>query len=148
MSTGVGCHCLLHRIFLTQGSNPEEKINPVTSHIWFLFSFLNFLCCIGVYPINNLVIVSGRQQRDSAIHIPVSLLPQSPLPSRLPRNPEQSSLLTSNIWSFKFFSICGKSIYISWSLKVGPCRFLTLTLGLNRRHCLFFFFLAVPVLGP
>ena len=31
--------------------------------------------------INNVVIVSGGQQRDSAIHLYVSILPQTPLPS-------------------------------------------------------------------
>ena len=36
--------------------------------------------------------VSGGQQRDSAIHIHGSFLPQTPLPSRLPHNTEQSSL--------------------------------------------------------
>ena len=39
-----------------------------------------------------MVIVSGRQQRDSAMHIYVSILPQTPLPSRLPHDFEQSSL--------------------------------------------------------
>ena len=34
----------------------------------------------------------GGPQRDSAIHIHVSILPQTPLPSRLPHNIEQSSL--------------------------------------------------------
>ena len=38
------------------------------------------------------VIVSGEQRRDSAIHIPVSILPHTPLPSRLPHKTEQSSL--------------------------------------------------------
>ena len=38
------------------------------------------------------MIISGRQQRDSAIHIQVSVLPETPLPSRLPHNIEQSSL--------------------------------------------------------
>ena len=42
--------------------------------------------------INNVVIVSGGQQRDSAIHIHESILPQTSLPSRLPYNIEQSSL--------------------------------------------------------
>ena len=41
---------------------------------------------------NGVVIVSGEQGRDSAIHIHVSFLPQTPLPSRLPHNIEQSSL--------------------------------------------------------
>ena len=41
-------------------------------------SFLfNILFCIGLKPINNVVIVSGEQQRDSAIHIYVSILPQT-----------------------------------------------------------------------
>ena len=37
-------------------------------------------------------IISSEQQRDSAIHICVSILPQNPLPSRLPHNTEQSSM--------------------------------------------------------
>ena len=41
---------------------------------------------------DNVVIVSDGQQRDSAIHVRVSILPQIPLPSRLPHNTEQSSL--------------------------------------------------------
>ena len=44
-----------------------------------------------LYPINNIVIVSGAQQSNSVIHIHVSIL-QTPLPSRLPHNIEQSSL--------------------------------------------------------
>ena len=36
--------------------------------------------------------VSGEQQRDGVIHIHVSILPQTPLSSRLPCNIEQSSL--------------------------------------------------------
>ena len=63
---------------------------------FFFFSFFFFLTskafCIGVYPINNVVIVSGKQWRDSAIHIHVSILPQTPLPSRLTHNTEQSSM--------------------------------------------------------
>ena len=51
-----------------------------------------FLFCIGAETINNVVRVSGEQQRDSAIYIHVSILPQIPLPSRLPHNTEQSSL--------------------------------------------------------
>ena len=38
------------------------------------------------------MIVSGEQQRDPAIHKHVSILPQTPLRSRLPQNIEQSSL--------------------------------------------------------
>ena len=58
------------------------------------FSLLNFSVCIRVQPINNVVIltVSGGQQRNSAMHEHVSILLQTPLPSRLPCNIEQSSL--------------------------------------------------------
>ena len=38
------------------------------------------------------MIISGGQQRDSAIHIQVSILPQTPLPSRLPHTIGKSSL--------------------------------------------------------
>ena len=38
------------------------------------------------------MIVSDGQQRDSTIHIHVSILPQTPLPSRLPHNIKQISL--------------------------------------------------------
>ena len=41
---------------------------------------------------SNVVIISGEQQRDSAIHIHASILPQTPLPPRLPHNIEQSSI--------------------------------------------------------
>ena len=48
--------------------------------------------CIEVYLINNVMIVSGEQWRDSAMHIYVSILPQTLLPYRLLHNSEQSSL--------------------------------------------------------
>ena len=54
-----------------------------------------FLLLIRVKPINNVVMVSGGQQRDVAMHAHVSTLPQSPLPSRLPHNLEQSSLYST-----------------------------------------------------
>ena len=41
---------------------------------------------------NNVVIVSGAQQSDSAIHVYVSILPKTSLPSRLSHNIKQSSL--------------------------------------------------------
>ena len=62
-------------------------------------------------PTNNVVIVSGGQQRDSAIHIHVSILSQTPLPSRLPHNIEQSSLCYT----------------------VGPCWLPILNVGVGTR---------------
>ena len=59
---------------------------------YFLIYFFNFLFWIEVQLINNAVIVSSEQWRDSAIGIHVSFLPQTPLPSRLPCNIEQSSM--------------------------------------------------------
>ena len=49
---------------------------------------VKFFLYIGVQLINNVVIVSGGQQRNSVIHI----LPQTSIPSRLPRNAEESSM--------------------------------------------------------
>ena len=52
-------------------------ISPYTLSC-FLF---NFLFCIGVQLINNVMIVSGEQLRESATYIHVSSLPQTALPS-------------------------------------------------------------------
>ena len=41
--------------------------------------------------IDNIVIISDGQKRDSAIYTHVSILPQSPLPSRLPHIIEWNS---------------------------------------------------------
>ena len=41
---------------------------------------------------NDVMIVLGQQRRDLAIHTDVSILPQTLLPSRLPRNIGQSSI--------------------------------------------------------
>ena len=61
--------------------------------IWTFLCFLsNFLFCTGVQPINNAVIVSGEQWRDSATYTRVSILPHTSLPARLPHHLEQSSM--------------------------------------------------------
>ena len=53
------------------------KIKKITfrNHTEKILFFKSFLFYIGVKLINNVVIVSGEQQRDSAIHIHVSVLP-------------------------------------------------------------------------
>ena len=54
------------------GSNMTFSFSAICLFIYFLLFFpqaLNFLFCIGVQPVNNVVVVSGEQQRDSAIHI-------------------------------------------------------------------------------
>lgn len=45
---------------------------------FFSFQTLNF--CIRVEPINNVVVVSGEQQKDSATRIHVSILPANSSP--------------------------------------------------------------------
>ena len=44
------------------------------------------------YSLLTVVIVSGEQQRDSAMCRHVSILPLTPIPSKLPHDIEQSSL--------------------------------------------------------
>ena len=72
----------------TKQNTPLRASSPLT-----LFFFKNFFILYWdiIVTINN-VIVSGEQQRDSAIHMHVSTLPQTPLPSRLPHDIGQSSL--------------------------------------------------------
>ena len=63
----------------------------------YLFYFLSILFCIGIQPINNVVIVLGEQQRDSSIHTHISILFQTPFPSRLPYSTGQSFLFLYSI---------------------------------------------------
>ena len=57
------------------------------------FYFKKIVFYIGIYLINNVVLVPGIQQSDSVIHIHVSILFQSLSPFRLLQSIEQSSLL-------------------------------------------------------
>ena len=57
-----------------------------------IFIFFTFYFVLEYSQLTMLVIVTGGQQRDSAIHIHVSFLPQTPLPSRLTHNIQQDSL--------------------------------------------------------
>ena len=68
---------------------------------------------------NNVVIVSGGQQWDSAINAYVSILPQIPLPSRLLHNIEQSSMsYTVGPWlSILNILVCRKILY--WVIKLN-----------------------------
>jgi len=69
------------------------------------------------------VIVSDEQGRDSGIHIHVSILPQTPLPSRLPQNIEPYTrflliihfifLLTDNCFTMLWWSLLYINVYQS-----------------------------------
>ena len=50
------------------------------------------------WPINHAVIISGGRQRDSAIHIRVSILPQTPLPPRMALDTELRSLCAHRLF--------------------------------------------------
>ena len=57
------------------------------------FFFLTFYFVLGYSHLaNNVEVVSGEQQSDSAIHTRVSILPQTPLPIRLPHDIELNSM--------------------------------------------------------
>ena len=64
------------------------------------------------------MIVSGEQQRDSAIVTQVSILCQTPLPSRLPHNTEQSSLLYGRSLLVIYFTHSSVSMSIPNSLTI------------------------------
>ena len=69
-------------------------LTPQIRSVWtgqYFFFFLTFYFILE-YSRSTIMIVSGGQQKDSAIHINVSIFPQTPLPSRLLHNIEQSSL--------------------------------------------------------
>ena len=63
VSTPLAATCLMLRV-----------LEPVI----FFVQTLKFVFCIGVQPVNNAVIVSSEQRRDSASHTPVSFSPQPP----------------------------------------------------------------------
>ena len=73
---------------------------------FFFFFSLNFYFVLRCSLLTNNVIVSGEQLRDSAIHIHVSVLLQTPLLCSLPHNTEQSS--THIIYKY-FLPICDLS---------------------------------------
>ena len=81
--------------------------------VFVLSASINFFLKLFIlyWSVNNVVIVSGSQQRDSAMHIHVAILSQTPLPSRLPHNIEQSFLCYTigPCWlKFLFFMLKGR----------------------------------------
>ena len=66
-------------------------------HHWTLKNFI-----LGCFLINNVVLVSGEQLRDPAVHIHVSILPQT-MPPPAPHSGGHITLITTSsqtIWTF------------------------------------------------
>ena len=82
---------LKEQLYFFSQSTINININYQTPY-FFNFFLLNFLFCVGIQLINNVVVVLGEQGRDSIIQIPIYILPQTSLPSSLPHNIEQSSI--------------------------------------------------------
>ena len=70
----------------------DDLFDPILDNLNFFFQIFYFIL---EYSRLTVLWVSGGQQRDSIIHIHVSILPQIPLPSRLPHNIEWSSLCST-----------------------------------------------------
>ena len=91
---------------------------------------------------NNVVIVSGEQRRDSAICIHVSILPQTPLPSRLPHNIEQSSMCSPvgpcwlSILNILFSCFIDENMQAQWNrITCQYPELIRARLGLETRSC-------------
>ena len=95
---GSAALCHVGSYFPDQGLNLHPLHWKVDS---FYFFSLNLLFCVRIYLINHVVVISGEQWRDSAIHIHVSILPQTPLLSRL----------AHNSWA-EFHVLCNRSLLV------------------------------------
>ena len=88
----VGCRQVKEDLPTNRQGRIEQYFELVAFNYRTEGCFVLFCFLIGVLLINNVVIVSGEQGRDSVIQIHVSILPQIPLLSRLTNNTEQSSM--------------------------------------------------------
>ena len=99
-------------------------------YIFFLlFKTFYFVLMYSQLP-SNVVVVSSEQQRDSAIHIHVSILPKTSLPSRLSHNTEPSSMLYNRSLLVIHFKYSSVSMSIPNSLTVpSPSSFPLITVS-------------------
>ena len=65
----------VHQHHQEELSKDDLSLKFLYYYFLLFFNVLNKTLFIEVKPINNVVIVSGGQQRDSAMHIHVSILP-------------------------------------------------------------------------
>ena len=66
------------------------------------------------------MIVLGEEWRDSVIHIHVSILPQTPLPSRLPYNIKKSSLCYTEAPSTRLLNTLQGSVLLYYTTLIHP----------------------------
>ena len=92
--------------------------SPEFLHVWKIILFYHSNASLGLFfffkfyfIINDVVIVSSEQWRASAIHIHVSILPQTLLPSRLPHNTEQISMFSLSTIDLWVHSLLGRLSY-------------------------------------
>ena len=77
---------------LMQPHRGHSLLSGIALHSYTDFKKKNLLLYIGVYFINNVMLVSVVQQSDSVIHIHISILFQTLFPFKLLHNIKQSSL--------------------------------------------------------
>ena len=96
------------------------------------------------------MIVSGGQQRDSAIHTHVSISPQTPLPSRLPDNIEQSSLCytVGPFWLFVLNTVMCTSPSQIPNLSLSPAFLLVTISSFSKSVGLFYKLICIIFLDP
>ena len=108
---------------------------------FFLLVFWTFYFVLGYNWLTIVMIVSDGQRRDSSIHIHVSLLPKTPLPSSLPHNIEQCSMCYTigTCWqitcSYKF-SVLYQHLHF-WNAKAKDltlCYLLVVLLAIPRKQ--------------
>ena len=80
-----------HSTFLKYKSIPQGVILTTRKLYKNNTNYVKLFILYCNLAINNVMIILGEQWKDSAIHTRVSIFPQTPLPSRLPPNSEQSS---------------------------------------------------------
>ena len=124
LEKGMATHsCILAwRIPWTEGPDRLQSMGVTGRYDWVTNTYIH-----SQLP-DSAVIVSREQQRDSAIHIQVSILPQTLLPSRLPCNIEQSptcyTVGSSWLIHFKY-----SSVYMSIQNSLSPPFFLLATIS-------------------
>ena len=120
----------LHDLELGDGFLEMTQKHKQWKKIFFNLLKKKLFILYGVWPVNNIVIVSGEQWRDSDMHIHISILPQTLLPSKLPHSIEQSSMCYT-------VGPCWLSILNSWREGWGEGIDKEFGMDMNKRKLFF-----------